>query len=95
MKELLNYLFRPSKIDREAVKSAYYGSLKPVHVMMAMAFVIGFLFLIMSFVSPGLFGNTLVQHRICYFVLFFVGLLWSLIAYMSTKDSAYFRLRMS
>ena len=86
MKELLNYLFRPSKIDREAVKSAYYGSLRPAHVMMTMAFIIGFMFLILSFVSPGLFGNTLVQHRICYFVLFFVGLLWSLIAYMSAKD---------
>ena len=86
MKALLRYLFRPSKISREAVRSAYLGSLRPTYYMMMMAFVFGFGFLLSTFIAPDFFGDTLLEHRICYFILFFIGLAWCLVARSASKD---------
>ena len=69
MKELFEYLFKPFKHDREAVRSAYYGSLRPTHVMLLIAFIMCLFFLILSFINPALFGTTLIYHRICYSIL--------------------------
>ena len=86
MKEFLNYLFRPSKNSREAIKSAYAGSLKPAHLMMFIGILVGLFFLVLSFILPDLFGETIIHHRISYAVLFLIGLSWSLVAYNASKD---------
>ncbi|SDY03576.1 EDD domain protein, DegV family [Ruminococcaceae bacterium YAD3003] len=86
MKEILNYLFRPSKNSREAIKSAYAGSLRPAHLMMFMGILVGLFFLVLSFIFPDLFGETIIHHRISYSILFLIGLSWSLVAYNASKD---------
>ena len=86
MRELLNYLFRPSKTSREAVKSAYNASLKPTHIMMTMGILVGLVFLALSFIVPNMFDATLYHHRACYSALFLIGLAWSLVAYAASKD---------
>ena len=64
MKEILNYLFRPSKNSREAIKSAYAGSLRPAHLMMFMGILVGLFFLVLSFIFPDLFGETINVYHI-------------------------------
>ena len=86
MKELLNYLFRPSKTSREAVKSAYYGSLKPTHVMLLISVVMCLIFLVLSFFNTPFFGTTAFYHRICYGVLFCVALIWCACVRYALRD---------
>ncbi len=77
MKALLTYLFRPSKLDPEATRSAYYSALKPTHVMLLISFAMCVLFMVLTFTTPSFFGPTATYHRICYSFLFVVALLWS------------------
>lgn len=86
MKELFDYLFKPFKHDREAVKSAYYGSLRPTHVMLSITFIMCLLFLLLSFVRPDLFGETVFYHRICYAILFAASILWFIYARRAALD---------
>ena len=86
MRELLNYLFRPSRISRDAVKSAYSASLKPTHLMMTLGILVSLVFLFVSFIIPDMFGATLYHHRACYTALFLIGLMWSIAAYAAAKD---------
>ena len=86
MKELLNYLFRPSKNSREAVRSAYYGSLKPTHVMLTISVVMCMIFMVLSFFNTPFFGTTAFYHRICYCVLFGIALIWCACVRYAVRD---------
>ena len=86
MKELLNYLFRPSKNSREAVRSAYYGSLKPTHVMLTISVVMCMIFMVLSFINTPFFGTTAFYHRICYCVLFGIALIWCACVRYAVRD---------
>ena len=52
MKDMFKYLFKPSSIDREAIKSAYYESVKPTHVPMLITLIAAITFRVLTFVSP-------------------------------------------
>ena len=80
MRDLLRYLFRPSKNNREAVKLAYLASMKPTHVMLMISFVMCIVFMVLSFTTPSFFGQTAFYHRICYTVLFVVVIFWCAVA---------------
>ena len=86
MKDLFRYLFRPSKHDPEAVRSAYYGSLKPTHVMLLISFVMCLIFMVLTFTTPSFFGPTVFYHRICYIVLFVVVLFWMALVRYAVQD---------
>ena len=86
MKDLLRYLFRPSKNNPDAVRSAYYGSLKPTHVMLWISFIMCVIFMVLTFTTPSFFGPTVFYHRIIYIVLFIVALLWMALARYAVQD---------
>ena len=86
MRDLLRYLFRPSKNNREAVKLAYLASMKPTHVMLMISFVMCIVFMILSFTTPSFFGQTAFYHRICYTVLFVVVIFWCAVARYAVQD---------
>ena len=86
MKEVLRYLFKPSTNSKEAVRSAYYSSVRPTHVMMVMAFIVGLGFLIFTFIKPSFFSGTLIHHRVCYALLCGIAFLWCLVTRYAMKD---------
>lgn len=86
MKALLDYFFRPSKHNPEAVRSAYYASLKPTHFMLIISFVMCVIFMILSFTTPAFFGRTAFYHRICYAVLYVVVLAWIAVTRYAVQD---------
>ncbi len=86
MKEVLNYIFRPSTRNPEAVKMAYFGSLRPTHFVMAISFIMAAIFLVLSFVRPDMFGTSSYYHKYCYLALFLIVLVWSAVARYSVMD---------
>ena len=89
MKDMFKYLFKPSSIDREAIKSAYYESVKPTHVTMLITLIAAITFMVLTFVYPPYFGGTTVlYHQICYAWVILVATIWSLGAHHAMKDYA-------
>ena len=89
MKDMFKYLFKPSSIDREAIKSAYYEAVKPTHVTMIITLVAAITFLVLTFVYPPYFGGeTVLYHQICYVWVILVATIWSLGAHHAMKDYA-------
>ena len=86
MKDLLKYLFLPSRSDREAVKRAYFSSLKPTHVMLIISFLMCVVFMVLTFTTPKFFGPTVTYHRACYIFLFVVVAFWAIIVRYAVKD---------
>ena len=86
MRDLLNYLFRPSKTSSDATKSAYYGSLRPTHVMLLISIAVCMVFMVLSFLDTSFFGSTPLYHRICYTVLFIVSVLWFAFVKYALRD---------
>ena len=58
MKDMLRYLFKPSRNDREAIRSAYYESVGPTRVTMVITLIAALTFMIMTFAWPSYFGGT-------------------------------------
>ena len=85
---ILNYIFRPSTHDPEAVKNAYYGSLRTTHVMMLISFLMSGIFLVISYVNPAFFGASPDLHRVVYLALFLIVLVWFAVARYSVTDYA-------
>ncbi len=89
MKDMFRYLFKPSSIDREAIKSAYYESVKPTHVTMLITLIAAITFLVLTFVYPPYFGGTTVlYHQISYVWVILVATVWSVGAHHAMKDYA-------
>ena len=89
MKDMFKYLFKPSSVDREAIKSAYYESVKPTHVTMLITLIAAITFMVLTFVYPPYFGGTTVlYHQICYAWVILVATIWSLGAHHAMKDYA-------
>ncbi|MBQ6018261.1 MAG: DegV family EDD domain-containing protein [Clostridiales bacterium] len=86
MKDLFRYLFMPSRSDRDSVKSAYYSSLKPTHVMLMISFLMCVVFMVLTFTTPGFFGPTVTYHRACYIFLFVVVVFWVMVVRYAIKD---------
>ena len=87
MKDMFRYLFKPSSIDREAIKSAYYESVKPTHVTMLITLIAAITFMVLTFVYPPYFGGTTVlYHQICYAWVILVATIWSVGAHHAMKD---------
>ena len=86
MKGILSYLLKPSTNDPEAVKQAYYDSLKSTHVMMLISFVMSAIFLVMSYVNPVFFGTEPTYHRLIYLILFLIVMLWFAVARYAVVD---------
>ena len=86
MKGIFSYLLKPSTNDPEAVKQAYYDSLKSTHVMMLISFVMSAIFLVMSYVNPVFFGTEPTYHRLIYLILFLIVMLWFAVARYAVVD---------
>ncbi len=85
MKGILNYIFRPSSHNKEAVQSIFKSLVRTTKVLLlfVMAFVVGYF--IWTILEPSEFQNSLIQHRICYIVLVVASLFWfALMRYAST-----------
>ena len=89
MNDIIRYLFKPTANDREAIKSAYYESVKPTHVTMVITLITAIVFLVITFVYPPYFGGTTVlYHQICYVWVISVAITWIIGAYYAMKDYA-------
>ena len=89
MNDMIRYLFKPTANDREAIKSAYYESVKPTHVTMVITLIAAIVFLVITFVYPPYFGGTTVlYHQICYVWVISVAITWLIGAYYAMKDYA-------
>ena len=87
MKDMLRYLFKPSKNDREAIRSAYYESVQPTHVTMLITLAAALTFMILTFVWPAYFGGTTVlYHQICYAWAISIAVIWLFGAHYAMKD---------
>ena len=87
MKDMLRYLFKPSKNDREAIRSAYYESVQPTHVTMLITLTAALTFMILTFVWPAYFGGTTVlYHQICYAWAISIAVIWLFGAHYAMKD---------
>ena len=86
MKALLKFFFRPSKHNPEAVRSAYYASLKPTQFMLIISFIMCVIFMILTFTTPSFFGRSAFYHRICYAVLYIVVLAWIAVTRYAVQD---------
>ena len=87
MKEIFKYLFQPSKIDRDAIKSAYYESVAPTHVTMIITLIASITFMVLTFVYPPYFGGTTVlYHQICYAWVILIASIWCIGAHNAMKD---------
>ena len=87
MKDMLRYLFKPSKNDREAIRSAYYESVQPTHVTMLITLTAALTFMILTFVWPAYFGGTTVlYHQICYAWVISIAVIWLFGAHYAMKD---------
>ena len=89
MKDMLRYLFKPSRNDREAIRSAYYESVGPTHVTMLITLAAAITFMVMTFVYPPYFGGTTVlYHQICYVWVITIAVVWLFGAHHAMKDFA-------
>ena len=87
MKDMLRYLFKPSKNDREAIRSAYYESVQPTHVTMLITLTAALIFMILTFTWPAYFGGTSVLlHQICYAWVISIAVIWLFGAHYAMKD---------
>ena len=87
MKDMLRYLFKPSRNDREAIRSAYYESVGPTRVTMVITLIAAITFMIMTFVYPPYFGGTTVlYHQICYVWVITIAVVWLFGANYAMKD---------
>ena len=87
MKDMIRYLFQPSKNDREAIKSAYYESVGPTRVTMFLALAAAITFLILTVVYPPYFGGTtVVYHQLCYIWVIAVAGIWLFGVHYAMKD---------
>lgn len=87
MKDMLRYLFKPSRNDREAIRSAYYESVGPTRVTMVITLIAALTFMIMTFAWPSYFGGTTVlYHQICYVWVIAVAVAWLFGANYAMKD---------
>ena len=87
MKGIFRYLFKPSQIDREAIKSAYYESVSPTHVTMIITLIAAITFMVLTFVYPAYFGGTTVlYHQICYAWVIMIASIWCIGARNAMKD---------
>ena len=87
MKDILRYLFRPSLIDREAIRSAYYESVRPTLVTMIITLIAAITFLVITFVYPPYFGGTTVlYHQICYVWVILIASVWIIGTHHALKD---------
>jgi DegV family protein with EDD domain len=87
MKDMLRYLFKPSRNDREAIRSAYYESVGPTRVTMVITLIAALTFMIMTFVYPPYFGGTTVlYHQICYVWVITIAVVWLFGANYAMKD---------
>ena len=89
MNDIFKYIFKPASIDREAVRSAYYESVKPTFVTMIITRIAAFTFLTMTFVYPPYFGGTTVfYHQVCYVFVIVVASSWIIGTHYAMKDFA-------
>ena len=87
MKDMLRYLFKPSRNDREAIRSAYYESVGPTRVTMVITLIAALTFMIMTFAWPSYFGGTTVlYHQICYVWVIAIAVAWLFGANYAMKD---------
>ena len=87
MKGILKYLFKPSKNDREAIKSAYYESVGPTSVTMFLALAAAITFMVLTVVYPSYFGGTTVlYHQICYAWVISIAAIWLIGVRHAMKD---------
>ena len=87
MKEIFRYIFKPATIDREAVRSAYYESVRPTFVTMIITLIAAFTFLTITFVYPPYFGGTTVlYHQICYIFVIVIASGWIIGTHYAMKD---------
>jgi len=87
MNEIFRYFFKPATIDREAVRSAYYESVRPTFVTMIITLIAAFTFLTITFVYPPYFGGTTVlYHQICYIFVIVIASGWIIGTHYAMKD---------
>ncbi len=87
IKNLLDYLFRPSKHDRTTIHSIYDGLLRTTNYMVLFVVLFGMGFFVYSFIEPKLFMNSLPYHRALYLVILLSGSLWYLVTMQMAKGS--------
>lgn len=88
MKDIFRYLFRPSTNNREAIKSAYYQSVKPTQVTMMITLIAGIFFFALTFIYPSYFGGPTLPFKLCYAWLIAVDAIWCFGIYYAMKDYA-------
>ena len=87
IKNLLDYLFRPSKHDKTTIQSIYDGLLRTTNYMVLFVVLFGMGFFVYSFIEPKLFMNSLPYHRALYLVILLSGSLWYLVTMQMAKGS--------
>ncbi|GEM_PF-227575 len=87
IKNLLDYLFRPSKHDKTTIHSIYDGLLRTTNYMVLFVVLFGMGFFVYSFIEPKLFMNSLPYHRALYLVILLSGSLWYLVTMQMAKGS--------
>ena len=89
MKDMLRVIFKPSTLDRDAVRSAYYESVRPTFVTMIITLIAAITFLVLTFAYPPYFGGTTVlYHQICYIWVILIAFIWIIGAHHALKDYA-------
>ena len=89
MKDMLRVIFKPSTLDRDAVRSAYYESVRPTFVTMIITLIAAITFLVLTFAYPPYFGGTTVlYHQICYVWVILIAFIWIIGAHHALKDYA-------
>ena len=86
MKKLLEYIFKPSTHDREAVNSIYKGLVRTAQLMVIFILVIAVAFMGLTFIQPSMFMNSINYHRICYSAILTTGLTWLALMRRASRD---------
>ena len=66
MKGILNFIFRPSTHDKDAVKSIFKDMMRTTNVVVIFVLLVVTGFLVWTFINPAVVQNSLFYHRMCY-----------------------------
>ena len=88
MRGIIDFIFKPSKHDKDATRSIYTSMAGTAHAMVifVMLFVMGFF--VWTLVDPDPFQNSLYYHRMVYLVTLLTGLIWFALMRYASKDYA-------
>ena len=86
MKGILNFIFRPSTHDKDAVRSIFKDMIRTTNVVVIFVMLVVTGFLVWTFLNPAVVENSLFYHRMCYIFVILTGLVWLILKSYALKD---------